>query len=275
MKFDIQKAFPYPVLRPYSDDYNDAEFQTIVDIEIHGDNMRINISYLLSSNDILQQIQNGKAEYVAIISCRDTYTRHVLQSIHSKIERDFKIYDFRGEVKVQPYIVVKDKISFYQSNEINKEFGPGPFEFSEGDVLAQDEPQVFYIERDFFKPITSVFELVQDDQLKDGRWTVALDTEHVQIKVSPSMKEVLDNARNSKKNRAILINSIYFAAVMQSILMLKSSPEEFDDYKWAKVIKGKAHNKGIDISALEAYEAAQQLMDYPLKVLEINVFGGD
>ncbi|MGI6616267.1 MAG: hypothetical protein ACOX30_09725 [Dethiobacteria bacterium] len=87
------------------------------------------------------------------------------------------------------------------------------------------------------------------------------------------MKDAIDNARNSRKNKVILLNSIYFAAVMQIVLMLKESPDEFDSYKWSRVIKGKAHNKGIDIASMEAYEATQLLMEYPLTLLDAYVFG--
>jgi hypothetical protein len=38
MKFDRSKTFPYPVLRPYSDDYVDAEFQALAEFEIKDNN---------------------------------------------------------------------------------------------------------------------------------------------------------------------------------------------------------------------------------------------
>lgn len=274
MKFDIQKAFPYPVLRPFSDDYNDAEFQTTVDIKVSESEIRMQLFFNISSNDIVEQIHVNRAEYVAVISCRDTYMRHVLYSKEPENSISLSITDLRGEVQVQAYVFVKDSISAYRSTEINSEFGSGPFKFSKGDILAQDEPQVFYIERDFFKPVTSVFELVVDNQLRGGKWAISFEQDHVQIKVSASMKDAIDNARNSRKNKVILLNSIYFAAVIQSVLMLKESPDEFDSYKWSRVIKGKAHNKGIDLAGMEAYEAAQLLMEYPITLLDAYVFGG-
>jgi len=273
MKFDIQKAFPYPVLRPFSDDYTYAEFQTTVDITVSESEIHMAVFYTVSSDDILKQIQSNKAEYVAVISCRDTYTRHVLYSKETENYISFRITDLRGEVQVQAYIFVKESIPAYRSKEINSEFGSGSFKFSKGDILAQDEPQVFYIERDFFKPVTSVFELVVDNKLRGGKWAISFEQDHIQIKVSAYMKDAIDNARNSRKNKVILLNSIYFAAVMQIVVMLKESPDEFDSYKWSRVIKGKAHNKGIDIASMEAYEATQLLMEYPLTLLDAYVFG--
>lgn len=274
MKFDAQKAFPYPVLRPYSDDYKDVEFQTTVDPVVGTDKIRLNIAYAISSEEILEEIAKGTAQYVSVISCRDTYFRSVLASSERTIEAEFDIGEFRGEVRVDPYVVVRKEIPGFESPDINTEFGIGPFKFTAGDILAQDEPQVFYIDRDLFKPVTSVFELVKRDELTGGEWTIAFEQDHIQIGVSPNMKEAIDDARNTTKNRAILLNSIYFASVMQSIEKLKDSTDEFDGYKWAEVIRRQAHNKGVTLDAHDAYQVAERLMQYPLTTLYTYVFRG-
>jgi hypothetical protein len=54
MRFDHQKAFPYPVLRPDIDDYLNSEFQVTVDIEGTKDNKKINAKILVAlSSDLL------------------------------------------------------------------------------------------------------------------------------------------------------------------------------------------------------------------------------
>lgn len=274
MKYDIQKAFPYPVLRPNSDDYKDCEFQAVAEFSIEKDIIGIEISYALSSNEILLEIDQGNAEYVAVISCRDTYFRSVLSSQSNKQKALINAGDLRGEVKIDPYIVVKKEIAEYICSDFNDEFGVGPFRFEPGDILAQDESQVFFIDRDLFKPVTSVFELVKKDSLEGSEWTLGYEEQHVQIQLSPQTKGKIDDARNNTKNRAILLNSIYFAAVMQAIQQLVNS-DEYDGYKWGRVIRGQAHNKGIDLAAHDAYLSAQKLMQYPLGLLDICFKGGE
>lgn len=274
MKFDRQKAFPYPVLRPESDDYKDVDFQATVEPVVRDSSIQIEITFAISSEDIVNQINKGNAEYVSIVSCRDTYFRKVLSSTDQKQEADINIGALRGEVRVDPYIVVRRKIKDYLSAGINPEFGKGPFQFSVGDVLAQDEPQVFYIDRDLFKPVTSVFDLVKRDGLSDGEWTISFDEPHVQIEVSPKMKQTLDDARNSKENKVILLNSLYFSAVMQAVQKLKDSLADFQDRKWAEVITRQAHNKGCDLESHDAYIIAERLMQYPLSWLDEFIFKG-
>lgn len=276
MKFDKNKAFPYPVLRPYSDDYVDVEFQATVEFLVSKDKIKVNVGFAISSEEIAHEIENGNAEYVALISCRDTYYQYVLTSKNRLAMAEFDNGELRGEVKVRPYVAVTNKINSFKSQDINCEFGPGPFVFETGDILAQDETQVFYIDRDLFKPISSVFELVKKQEQSDGEWTIGFDEDHVQIEVSPKTKELIDNARNTKTNKVVLINSIYFAAVMEAIQKLKNpdSRQLYEDRKWAKVLLRQAHNKGLDINSHDSYLIAERLMQQPMKLLEAYVFKG-
>ena len=61
MKYDEYKAFPYPVLRPKSDDYLDCEFQTTVDPKTDGQCILIDVSFAISSPEILEQVELGNA----------------------------------------------------------------------------------------------------------------------------------------------------------------------------------------------------------------------
>jgi hypothetical protein len=278
MRFDKQKAFPYPVLRPLSDDYVDCDFQStaIFSVDAESTEVGLEIIYATSSHEIVDEIGKGRAEYSSIISCRDTYFRRISRSKEPKQVVNFPSGMLRGEVKIESYVVVNEEIASYKSPDINSEFGKGPFAFSAGDILAEDDAQVFYIDRDLFKPVTSVFNLVKKDSLSGAEWTINPDEEHIQIEVSPEMKDKIDNARNDPKNKVILLNSIYFAAVMQAVQWLKDNAEQFEDKKWAQVMLKQAHNKGIDLANHEAFIAAQRLMQYPISLLDAHVFkGGD
>lgn len=273
MKYDRQKAFPYPVLRPENDDYKDCAFQATVEFTVGKDNIKVNITYALSSNEILNEIEKGSATFTSIIACRDTYYRSVLSSRDKECESTFDIHQLRGEVKVDPYVFVKKNILEFKSADINPEFGSGPFKFFVGDVMAQDEPQIFYIDRDLFKPITSVFDLVKKDDLTDGEWTIGFEEDHVHIEVGPAMKKAIDDARNTHSNRVVLLNSLYFAAVMQAVQKLKEAPL-YREKKWGEIICRQAHNKGYDLMSNDAYILTERLLQYPLRLLEKHIFKG-
>jgi hypothetical protein len=274
MKFDRNKTFPYPVLRPYSDDYVDVEFQTNVDFSSNEGLVSTEISYRVSSTEINEQIENGNAKFVSIVSCRETYFRDVITSKEMKIARNFDVGNLRGEVKVDSYIVAVKKIPSFSSPDINPEFGRNSFAFTPGDVLAQEETAVFYIDRDLFKPVTSVFDLVKNPEFSDGEWKINLDDDHIQIVISTTMKESIDNARNNTTMKVVLLNSIYFSAAVHAIQRLKEFGSDYEEKKWGRVFFRQIHNNGLDLANTDAYILAQKLMKYPLKVLNAYVLKG-
>jgi len=274
MKFDKNKAFPYPVLRPNCDDYMDVEFQTTVEFEVSKESVVGKITYATSSEELVNEIEKGNAMYVSIVSCRDTYFRTVLTSKGPRIEKSFEVGSLRGEVRVDPYIVAIKDITEFKSPDINPEFGKETFSFSPGDVLAQDETQVFYIERDLFKPMSSVVDLVQNESLTNGEWRVGLEENHIQIEVNPQMKESIDNARNDKAKQVVLLNSLYFPAVTHALQILKEGADAYENQRWSKVIMMKLHNFGWDLKEHDAYILAQRLMKHPLNILDAYVLKG-
>lgn len=273
MKFDRSKTFPYPVLRPYSDDYVDVEFQALAEFMIDGNEIKVHCSYLTSSVELQQQIALGAAKYVSIISCRETYFRHVITTDKPLIDEKIDAGSLKGEVAVDAYIVATKSIKNYGSPDINKEFGKKRFDFSPGEILAQDETLCIYVDRDLFKPISSVYELVKNDSLTGGEWRISLEQDQVRIEVSGPMKEAIDNSRSSNLGKSVLINSLYFSAVVHTIQRLKEGGE-YGDLRWAKVMERQIHNHHIDIDNTDAYIIAQKLMKNPLSILNLYVFSG-
>ena len=125
---------------------------------------------------------------------------------------------------------------------------------------------------DVFKPITSIFELVMDENITGSEWRLRFNQNKVSIALGPKLKEKVDVARSSSKNKAILINSIYFAAVMQCVRNLRDGAD-YEDYRWAHVIRQQCHNLGIDFEGSEEYFITERLMKFPVALLEAYVFG--
>jgi hypothetical protein len=278
MQFDTLRAFPYPVLRPDVDDYLDSDIQVTVEFcpSEEGQKVTANVSFHLSVDDLKQEVTQGRARYVVVFACRDTYYRHVCSEPTEQFTFSFPTGSLRGEVVAYPYILAVKAIAGYSSKYINPEFGPGPFNYDVGSVLALDRPQAIYIDRDVFKPLASVFVLTQDDSLVGHIWQVKPTDEKVQIRLSPELKQVVDVARNNKSHRAVLMNSIYFGAVMHCITQLKHEEADVGEHRWAKVILQRCHNEGIDLAEHDEYLVAQRLMKSPFQLLEAYVFkGGD
>jgi hypothetical protein len=272
MKFDEYKAFPYPVLRPNSDDYLDCDFQTTVNFKTEKQAILVDVSFAISSPEILEQVELGNAEFVAMVSCRDTYFQYMIRSHDRNTQASFAMGDLKGAVVVNPYVVANKLIENFSSPDINPEFGAATFTFNVGDVLAQDEAYLVYFDQESFKPITSVLDLVQREDQPNDSWRVDFDGEHIQVVLSTETKRIVDAARSSStKNKVILVNSIYFGAVTEAIQKLKDPDNPYSERKWAQVFMKHAQNKNCNFETDDAYVIAQQMMMQPLKRLNSEV----
>jgi hypothetical protein len=277
MQFDPLRAFPYPVLRPGSDDYTDGDIQVTADFEPSedGQEVRATVEFHLSVEDLKAEVVSGRARYVIVFACRDTYFRHVEEKSEPRFTVSFPAGSLRGEVQVYSYVSAVTSIKSYSCAWINNEFGPGPFAYPVGAVLALDRPQQVYIDRDVFRPLSSIFAIVKDDNIVGHEWQVRTDNDKVYILVSADLKALIDKARNNKSHRAVLMNSIYFAAVMHCLGLLKHGGDHAEETRWGRIIEQKCHNEGINRNDHDDYLIAERLMKNPFRLVDAYVFHGE
>jgi hypothetical protein len=274
MQFDLLRAFPYPVLRPGVDDYLDSEIQADVHFTQSADGAELvaEIDFQLSVVELRELVDAGRAHYAVVFACRDTYFRQAAVSSEHSFTKVFSAGALRGQVLIYPYIIAADAISDFSCKWINSEFGPGPFNFPSGAALAIDEPHAVYIDREAFKPLSSCFSLVKSESVPANEWQVRAERDRVQIAVSPELKERIDAARNSKENRAILMNSIYFGSIMQCLSLLKQG-EDYVEWRWAKIFQQRMIDNNIDIKSHNESWIAQQLLQHPIATIDQYFFG--
>lgn len=272
MQFDPLRAFPYPVLRPGSNDYVDSAMQTTVELIQSENQLEITAEAEISIGveEIRALIKQDKASYVAVFSCRDTYFRKAVLSKDPHLRERFPAGQLRGEVLIYPYVVATKGIRGYRCPWINPEFGKGPFSFPNGAVLAVDEPQTIHVDRETFRPISSCFYLVANENVPPHEWHIDTAEDKVRIIVNPALKERITNARNNKENRAILINSIYFGAVVQCLTLLKND-DEAREQRWAKIFRQRLADQHLDLKHPETW-LAQQLMQQPFAIVDRYFF---
>jgi hypothetical protein len=123
--------------------------------------------------------------------------------------------------------------------------------------------------------ISSILQLVKQESLAGYDWGLRFDENKIQVLLSAEAKETIDRARNSRSNKAVLINSIYFAAIMEAIYRLRDDRESYEHLRWAKILSQQCHNAGVDVNAHDASAIAQKLLKSPLTLLKLHVFRED
>jgi hypothetical protein len=274
MRFDRQKAFPYPVLRSDIDDYTDGEFQVHIDITPKQKQIVVEAHVALSVKEILREVEKGRAKIALVFSCRETYFREAVTSESLKFKHVFNNPgNFKGEVIIYPFVVARQEIKKFSCVDINPEFKNEEFAFGLGEVLAAHEPQVFFFERELFRPISSIVQIVKGSADKGFEWKLQLSKDKIIIEVSAEAKAFLDTYRNSTSNKSVLLNSLYFSAIAGAVQRIKDDSEECGDLRWAQLITQLCHNEGIDLEIMDAYQVVQRLMRNPLNLLAAHSKG--
>lgn len=267
MKFDLEKAFPYPVLRPGAQDYLDAEFQIGVSFAGVEDRIRLDFVAAISSDEINREIDAGNAQYMCVISCRNTYFSTYVSSGTRSFSVLLRATDLHGPVDVDKYVVAIKPIPSFSSEDFNPEFQGLSIDLEVNDVLAQDSPDRFYVGRSPMKPLESVVDFIANTDMERGLWSVATDNNHLQIHLNPADKDVLDTALHNKAHRPYLLNSILVSAVNAAIIAMQSKDEELEGLDWHVAICAKLDEMGINISNSDSLEITQRLLASPLSSL--------
>jgi hypothetical protein len=275
MKLDAKKSFGYPVLRPDCDDYVRSGFQVDVKFDIDKSDPSkfiIGFEFHCGVRELVDLVKNGCAAFWIRISCRSTFVSS-MYCVEQNGEIAINGSDYRDIIEICGFIIGK-KQAFLKSSKINHEFGFDAFEFAQGQVLAHSYPSSYVVEKEFWKPLQSIFEYRIGDDLKEGEFYVDLDATSgiVEIFAHAKLKQHLNAFEKSQEGRSLLINSVFFPTVVQMISRIQESPESVADKKWAKILLAKAEAKKLDLRSQRVAVIAQRLLDFPLLKLTSSHF---
>lgn len=265
-----QRMLPYPLLAPWSEDYEDADFR----IEIPNNpilNAKSEISLTLrvrnSSPTLIKLVNGKKARYVALVSCEDTF----MSETYEVAEEDVLVLDAREyaeEILLRPYLVTIEPLDGFTAPEHTEEWKlhkPEGFNIPRAGILAVGDGRQVSLGSDHPE---SVIDLVANSLISDDSFQVELGDQRIKIYLSPAAKDQVEVIRASRATNAgfkALFPCLYLHAISEA---LRHIPEHADS-RWARTMRRALNNAGygdIDDEALteNSLKYAQALMHNPL-----------
>jgi len=281
VRYDPQKSFGYPVLREGSKDYLQGSFQPSIGLDASKTNKQnyvIDYTFHISVPELEDLITEGSAQYVLIASCTPTFFQKVawLDTPEGEFEIDGGL--LRGEVDLAPYLIATRKITDFVCDKVNPEFGQDSFDFPEGAVLACYHQDPYYVDREVFSNITSIFDYVESEEIKKGEWNIDLEGERIKILMHPKQLGILRRAANDNSSEAVIMSAIFFPALIEILRQLVADDGLHEDKRWANIVKARCANApqiGILSETTDLIRAAQILFRLPLTALNKQVFDGE
>lgn len=179
------KLYPYPVLAYYSDDYKDGSFDTTIDLQKDGYNIRIDFMASLTNEGLKKLIHDGQARYVYHLECAQTGFREVVTTekvAESRMLSDKKIC---GKLQICPFIVATQDITGYSNPGFHDDYSGTTFEIEAGCVLAVGKQVNATIAKEMedLANTPSVFSIIRNADPLVTHMIVGIDGQKIVVKL--------------------------------------------------------------------------------------------
>lgn len=276
MRFDENKAYPYPVLRAWSSDYSRAEFEvTLTPRRIAKTTaMQIGAVMELSDPDLLALVESKRAHYALLVHAPTTQHRSARTSFKKSFTARFSDGEIAKRVEARGVLVARQDLKAFRAKGWHGEYAEQTFDIPAGGVLAEDHPLVWEIDTAEEAPIGAIFYQQLREDLDDGQWACSLEEERVVLQLSANDHRRFNNARgsiSSAADLAIVMNSVYLPALVHVLHMADHETENYNDRRWFRSLDALLLDRGRPElgEGSDRIDDAQGLLEKPFATLSL------
>lgn len=250
--------FPYPVLYPESEDYEEGCYFKILGYDETQDDgsdfISMSLSYELKCTLLEQLISDELAVVVINVSCpNSSYRENIYIDNEKRAEIRLKKRDLAQRLYLKPYIIAKTSIENFSSDLFNKDFfGNESFTLDKGDVLAYDDAIDIIIDSfDNTSNHPSIVSIRLNERTNDSVF-VDYHDHKINIMLNSETFGKYRDLRERPECRLFLQGLIVFPALVEAIDAMKKIDEEdvedISDKRWFLSIENQLEQKGITLS---------------------------
>lgn len=237
------RLYPYPVLSPFTDDYINSSFETIVDLERVEYSLRVHMWSELRNDELKTLLESDKVKYVYHVECPQTGYRTAVASNTEETFHEIADNKVRGQLQVCSFIVANDNFSDYSNACLHEDYSGFTFEIDAGCIMAVGSQVNFEIEKDLndlsFAPSVILICKNLDEDTKG----VIVDMNHSKLIIKIPEKAYYNYVSLTKEIEAksILRSMIIIPAIAHALQeVAKRDPQsrfEFSRYSWYLALK--------------------------------------
>ncbi|WP_188248900.1 hypothetical protein [Stenotrophomonas maltophilia] len=267
MRIKDSASFPHPVLSRQTLDYGALSLTVELDIEESPDvgNLFLNGTLGIDDTEILELVRRGDANAGIMVTCRDTYYDHFHVTGTEQFRLDLSGGKLRGRTNIRAVVVAATDRIGLASSFIDPEF-PMDSRFADaGDIIASSEEFAYEVGLEKLAPLESIFRLKLLPDVPEGEFQINLEGESIDILASADLHGMLSIVRDNRA-RDVLLSSLYLPTLM-SVLEAMKEDGQYEGKRWHTVMAARCSAEGIDIANCDLAQAAQRLLDRPLRAI--------
>ncbi len=238
-----KRLFPYPVLNSEKlfSQYKNGVFALYYEEGVSEDRQYYQLNQLycdLSDTMLLDLVNKGKAEIICVVECPSTmYRKHFVVSTQPTDYR-IPLADLNNKVNVSAFIVAKEDINDYRSEDFLDDYGDISFSIEKHDILAADDGYVNNVD---FNDLddnkkSSIFIIIKDRNISDGTMQVEYDSDKITISLPEEQWNYYDKTKKIPQYQSLYFSIIAVPALGYALSCLQKNDPAVDilriDYRW-------------------------------------------
>lgn len=261
MKYDANRHYLYPVIRPHSDDYPKSSFSTLLENRQTSSNVEVKLEFLISDEIIEDHVLTSQARCLAMLYCRDTMYRQPLETTLDNnrfcLLETISMRYLRNQVEVHPAIVACDTIENFPTSTAHTEYGNISIPIEKGRPLAVDNSWSFVVNPQQLK-VDSLFKLKVDnqDEYKVDEFDLKIDHNERFVDIIAN-QDTIDMFRRLRGVRNATIPSVFLSSLITVLSYFRELdddndgeiPESIPSIGWYRCIHQKLKDNNINLGS--------------------------
>lgn len=255
MRYNPNRSYFHPVLRPHSDDYGDVDATSGVRVTWKriANDYHISVEFTIAVAGIREAVDRGSASCLAVLYCPSTLYRQAISKcpvnslvLEGRVPRN----SITGHIEIYPIVVANYSMEL-DTRDAHSDYGNRQVRVRKGAPLATYYPWICDAPEEL-RPVESIVVLDSDGSLDDGEFEVETDTAENYIIVKTNQKTRGDwDAVGSETRMA----TVYMAAITQALGEMGATSEDSDsDVLWVACLRRQLRIQNIGLPARDEDE---------------------
>ena len=268
------KYYTYPVIIENGDFYLDSYFNTDVEKEMIGYNIKFIFTADLKNPQLEKLLDEGKVMIVHHIECPQTCLRLIIQTKERYVEKMIPDTDVNGIVQMCTFLVASEDLHQYTNDYFSPDYKGFKFTIEKGCIMAVGNQVNFIISKvkDDLANKASIFSIIPNLDENALNMQVDLTGQKIALLLPKETFSIYKNMEKSIEVQQAMHQMLIIPALMYVFSEIKSSKGQlfmYENQRWFRNLKKSCEKIGYNINEenldnINIMELSQLIIDNPI-----------
>lgn len=268
------KYYSYPVIVEGGDYYTNSSFETDVQMELIGYNIKFIFETNLVNDELKYLLETGEIIIVHHIECPQTCYRQIIKTKDYNAEKIIRDMDLNGIVQICSFLVSTKDLNHYENKDFSAMYKGFKFDIDKGCIMAVGNQINFTINKmkDDLANNSSIFSIIPNHDANAFSMDIDLNDNKIAVVLPKKTFAIYKNIGSTLEMQQTMHQMIIIPALMFVFSELKSSKDQlyvYEKQRWYRNLLKACEkiNQPINedtIDQINILQLPQLLLDNPI-----------